>query len=493
MLDRFQKITQLVPGAIYQFQLRPDGSACMPYVSDIFRSLFRLDPADVREDASKALMRAHPDDLENLMESIHESARNMTPWQHEYRLKFDDGTERWVFGNSLPQRETDGSILWHGFITDTTKRRLMEETLREREEIFRRLFEDVNYPIALLKDGRFIDCNTAALELLGYCTKQRFINSSPAEIAPARQPDGRSSVEKAAEMIAIAQRANFHQFEWVVRKTDGSDVPVDVTLTTITLGGEQIVHTLFYDITERKRAEEIARAEQEIRASRAAVRKLAAHVEKLREDERKLIAREARDELGQVLLVLRMDIALLKDRSGVNNSAMDIIERNMLVLVDRAIRGVRNVAGSLHPAPLDMGIIAAIEWQCAEFEAHSGISCSLKVVGNIAGNFAENHALALFRIVQESLANVEHHAAATSVEINIATRNDAIEVEIHDNGKGFDLEDLAERESFGLLGMRERAISVGGELSIASKPGQGTAVTLCIPGNSGSGNPCHRQ
>lgn len=481
MLDRFQKITQLVPGAIYQFQLRPDGSACMPYVSDIFRSLFRLDPADVREDASKALMRAHPDDLESLMASIHTSARDMTPWQHEYRLKFDDGTERWVFGNSLPHREADGSILWHGFITDTTKRRLMEETLREREEIFRRLFEDVNYPIALLKDGRFIDCNTAALELLGYGTKQGFINSSPAEISPARQPDGRSSVEKAAEMIAIAQRGNLHQFEWVVRKTDGSDVPVDVALTTITLGGEQIVHTLFYDITERKRAEAIARAEQEIRASRAAVRKLAAHAEKLREDERKLIARDVYDELGQVLSVLRMDIALLKDRSGINNAAMDGIERSMLALVDRVIRGVRNVASSLRPAPLDMGIIAAIEWQCAEFEVHSGIPCSLKVAGNISDNFDENKALALFRIMQESLANIEHHAAATSVKVNIATRNGAIEVEIRDNGRGFDPEANAENESFGLLGMRERAISIGGELSLNSKPGQGTTVALRIP------------
>ena len=485
MLNRFQKITLLVPGVIYQFKLRPDGSACIPYVSDAFHSLFRLNPEDVREDASKALMRAHPDDLENLMASIHESARNMTPWQHEYRLKFDDGTERWVFGNSLPQREADGSILWHGFITDTTKRRLMEEALREREETFRRLFEDVNYPIALLKDGRFIDCNTATLELLGYCTKRELINRSPDEISPSHQPDGRSSVEKSAEMIAIAQRKNSHQFEWVVRKTDGSDIPVDATLTTITLDGEPIVHVLFRDAIERKRAEASARAEQEAMASRAAVRKLAAHAEKLREDERKLIARDVHDELGQVLSVLRMDIALLKDRSGINNAAMDGIERNMLALVDRVIQGVRNVSSSLHPAPLEMGIIAAIEWQCAEFEVHSGIPCSLKVAGNIADNFDENQALALFRIVQESLTNVARHAGATRVEVAVVADNGAIKVEIRDNGKGFDPEEHIGNGSFGLLGMRERAISIGGELNVASKLGQGTSVTLRIPDDPG--------
>jgi PAS domain S-box-containing protein len=84
----------------------------MPYVSGAFRQMFGLSANEVREDATKALMRGHPDDVEGLMASIQMSAKDMTPWQHEYRLKFDDGTERWVFGNSLPQREVDGSVLW---------------------------------------------------------------------------------------------------------------------------------------------------------------------------------------------------------------------------------------------------------------------------------------------------------------------------------------------------------------------------------------------
>ena len=132
-VDRFRQLTQLVPGVVYQFRLRPDGSACMPYVSDAFRDMFHLDADEVREDANKALMRAHPDDVENFMASIQTSAHNMTPWQHEYRLKFDDGTVRWVFGNSQPQREADGSVLWHGFITDITERKQAEGALIESE------------------------------------------------------------------------------------------------------------------------------------------------------------------------------------------------------------------------------------------------------------------------------------------------------------------------------------------------------------------------
>jgi PAS domain S-box-containing protein len=136
-LDRFRKLTELVPGVVYQFRLRPDGSVCMPYVSDAFHNMFHLTADEVREDATKALMRAHPDDVQNFMASIQTSAQSMTPWQHEYRLKFDDGTVRWVFGNSQPQREADGSVLWHGFITDITERKQTEVALVDAEERWR--------------------------------------------------------------------------------------------------------------------------------------------------------------------------------------------------------------------------------------------------------------------------------------------------------------------------------------------------------------------
>jgi len=117
-MNILQKIARQVPGVVYQFRLRPDGSSCIPYASEAAREIYRLDPEDVREDASKAFANVHPDDLESHLASIHASARDMTPWQHEYRLKFDDGTVRWLYGNALPQREADGSTLWHGFITD---------------------------------------------------------------------------------------------------------------------------------------------------------------------------------------------------------------------------------------------------------------------------------------------------------------------------------------------------------------------------------------
>src|SRR3989338_1469634 len=166
-LNRLQKIASQVPGVVYQFRLRPDGSTCVPYASEAAREIYRLDPEEIREDASKVFAYAHPDDLENFKASIQVSARHLTPWQHEYRLKFDDGTVRWLFGNAIPQREADGSTLWHGFITDVTERKRAEaETLEVQSQLKATLdaIPDLLFDFRL--DGRYYDCHFSRPELL---------------------------------------------------------------------------------------------------------------------------------------------------------------------------------------------------------------------------------------------------------------------------------------------------------------------------------------
>ncbi|OGS99784.1 MAG: hypothetical protein A3F73_13555 [Gallionellales bacterium RIFCSPLOWO2_12_FULL_59_22] len=129
-LLRLQLITRQVPGVVYQFRQRPDGSYCFPFASEAAREIFRVDPEKIREDAARAFAVIHPDDYDRIAASIAASARDLTPWRHEFRSKFDDGTVRWLQGDSIPQREADGSTLWHGFITDVTARKQAEEELR---------------------------------------------------------------------------------------------------------------------------------------------------------------------------------------------------------------------------------------------------------------------------------------------------------------------------------------------------------------------------
>jgi diguanylate cyclase (GGDEF)-like protein/PAS domain S-box-containing protein len=129
LLGRLQKIATQVPGVVYQYKLRPDGSSCFPYASDGIRDIYRVTPEQVREDASAVFAVLHPDDYDAIVRAIQVSAENMTPWQQEYRVRFPDGTVNWLAGNASPEREADGSVLWHGFITDVTERKLTEEQI----------------------------------------------------------------------------------------------------------------------------------------------------------------------------------------------------------------------------------------------------------------------------------------------------------------------------------------------------------------------------
>ncbi|MFZ4624880.1 MAG: PAS domain S-box protein [Rhodoferax sp.] len=129
--SRLQKLANSVPGVVYQYLLRPDGSVTLPFANGGLWDIFQLQSQQVMEDASAIFAKIHPDDLQATTDSIHESARNLTPWQHEFRIRHDDGTVRWLYGNSLPERQDDGSVLWHGFITDITERKAADDRLRQ--------------------------------------------------------------------------------------------------------------------------------------------------------------------------------------------------------------------------------------------------------------------------------------------------------------------------------------------------------------------------
>ena len=137
IVDRLRKLGSLLPGMIYQFRLRPDGSSCFPYASESIRQIYQVMPEDVRDDARKVFTVLHPDDLEGVRQSILESAKTLRVWQHEYRVRYADGTVRWLLGHSVPELEPDGSVLWHGFIKDITDRKAAERALLESEERFR--------------------------------------------------------------------------------------------------------------------------------------------------------------------------------------------------------------------------------------------------------------------------------------------------------------------------------------------------------------------
>ena len=245
--------------------------------------------------------------------------------------------------------------------------------------------------------------------------------------------------------------------------------------------GNTVVLVVCEDITERKQADD------ELRGLREHLRALAAHLQSVREEERALIAREIHDELGQVLTGLKMNLLWLDKRLS---DLGDVIPRpileeivSMSKLIDNSIQTVQEISTELRPGVLDdLGLTAAIEWQAQEFQTQTGIRC--RFTSNAEDITLDKvWSTAIFRILQEALTNVARHANATRVNISLREKAGSLILVVRDNGKGITETATFNPKSLGLLGMRERALFLGGEVKIRGTPGKGTKITVRIPLN----------
>jgi PAS domain S-box-containing protein len=159
-LARLQKITERVPGMVYQYRLLPDGRSCFPFSSEAIRDIYRVSPQDVCDDASAVLAVLHPDDYATVTASIQQSAQDLSPWSHEYRVRFSDGTVQWLLGNAVPEREADGSVLWTGFITNINERKQLEQQLQRSELLMRTAIETIGEAFVIYDaSDRLVFCN----------------------------------------------------------------------------------------------------------------------------------------------------------------------------------------------------------------------------------------------------------------------------------------------------------------------------------------------
>lgn len=218
--------------------------------------------------------------------------------------------------------------------------------------------------------------------------------------------------------------------------------------------------------------------QEEARRSRARLAELTAHIEQVKEQERTRIAREIHDDLGGNLTAIKMALAMLAPRLPDDPSLQ---ERAAYLdhLVDRTIEAVHRISLDLRPSTLDLGIVAALEWQAREFEKQSGIACIFRGFdADIA--LEQDHASALFRIFQEALTNIAKHAGATRVTVSLRRQRQHLILSICDNGRGITPADRLKPQSFGLRGMSERATALGGTMTLSAAPGGGTMVTVKI-------------
>jgi two-component system, NarL family, sensor histidine kinase UhpB len=234
------------------------------------------------------------------------------------------------------------------------------------------------------------------------------------------------------------------------------------------------------DVTEQRHAEHA------LQTSRRQLRALTARLQSIREEERTKVAREIHDELGQVLTALKINLDWLERKLGVRDndpSLNPLLDRvvESAEITDSAISSVQKIAAELRPRLLDtLGLPTALEHEAQRFQQRSGIACQI-TLPTTGLELAAEVATAVFRIFQEALTNVARHAHATEVRATLQSEADHVLLQIEDNGRGIRPETLSHSKSLGLLGMRERASVLGGELAVAPIQPNGTRVTLRLP------------
>ena len=256
-------------------------------------------------------------------------------------------------------------------------------------------------------------------------------------------------------------------------RADGSILPANVSLSFVRFADAEYLVVYLNDVTELRRT--LAALLQ----SEAQLRELSAHLETVREEEKARIAREVHDELGQMLTVLKLETSMCELAYAQLDPGLHERLNSMKRLIAQLFQLVRDVATALRPPILDAGIASAIEWQARRFEARTHIPCLVQVPDNLPA-LSDAKAVGLFRILQEALTNVMRHAQAHTVELSLAIEGTDLRLTISDDGVGF-VQAQGRATSFGLVGMRERVLIMGGQLSLHSELGEGTTLSVTVP------------
>lgn len=243
----------------------------------------------------------------------------------------------------------------------------------------------------------------------------------------------------------------------------------------------RLVPSVWRALREAAERRERRRAEEQLRRSHEQLRALTSYLQYVREEERTRISREVHDELGQALTGLKMDLSWLAGHLSRHDRALLHKIKSMMSGIDATIHTVRRISTELRPGILDsLGLVAAIEWQAAEFQTRTRIACN--VTTTVSDTlWDQDFTTAFFRIFQETLTNIIRHANATRVEVKLAVEGNRLVLTVRDNGRGISEEQITNTRSIGLIGMRERAALVGGEINFDGSPGRGTVVTVSIP------------
>ncbi|MEL7833770.1 PAS domain S-box protein [Fodinibius sp. Rm-B-1B1-1] len=416
----------------------------------------------------------HPDDREKVSESSKKALESdAQEWEEEYRLIKADGTIAHLIDRAIIIRDEKGAPLrMIGTMDDITERKKAEKQLRESEEKYRHLFEDNPEPMWIYdpKTLQLIEVNHAAIEHYGY-SEEEFLNMTLLDIRPHEDAEAlKQNVKKNAGTKSYSE-------EWVHIKKDGTEIIVEISAADVRYKEDKKYRlVLINDVTEQKRMQE----------------KIIQSVIEGENRERKRIAHELHDGLGQYLVAANMNL------QSVQNNADPLPEkrRNQLEtgvsLLKNALSETRSIAHNLMPKVIaDYGLIAAIDNQVKDLQKSSDVTIQFE--HNCAElDLKKQVEINIYRIVQEILSNAIRHANCTTIDIELQLKKDTLTLVVQDDGIGTNIEENHQDKGLGLQSIKTRVSNLRGSLDIDSEHGMGMVITVTIPNidnlKSGSSN-----
>jgi len=455
------------------WSLLPDGA--VEFVNQRWLDYTGLSLEEALEDAIHIV---HPEDLPSVMEKWSVDMAAGETCEYEMRLRRADGEYRWFLVRTVPLRDEQGKIVkWYGTSTDIEDRKRAEDALRESEEKFRQLAENIREVVWM---------TTPAMDELLYVSpayeviwarSRESLRQRPRSFMEAIHTKDREHVVGILER----QREQGFEVEYRIVRPDGSVRWIRNRGFPIKNRSGKVyrIAGVAEDITQRKHAGDA------LRRSAAEHQALSRRLVELQESERRQLSRELHDRVGQNLTALRINLdilqtALASSGSGEVRARVD----DSAALLESTMDTIENVMSELRPPMLDdHGLAAALDWHASKFSERTGIAVA--VTGSEpAVRPAPQVEIALYRIAQEALNNVAKHARARHVEIALDHANGVCVMSVQDDGIGFDRVEATSdkpKPGLGMVTMRERAQAVGGRFEVQALPGRGTRLTVRVP------------
>jgi len=443
--------------------------------------LARLNNRPIAEHVGRNIREVMPglaDSLEPLYRKVLETGRPIFDVRIEWASPAEPTEMREKVSSYYPVEAEDGSIIGvTGVVRDVTEMARVERALHEREERYRLLFEKANDGLFVFHvdadgtPGKFQEANETACRMLGY-TRDELLQMSPDDFRDTSIPDRNFFLRQALQKGQVV-------FEREIRTKTGARMPAEISATAFDLRGKPAILSVVRDITEHKEKEE-------------ELRQLSTRLLQSQDEERRRIARELHDSFAQRVLAVNLNLALLEQNAGALDERAKRALAETREIMDSFAKEIRSLSYVLHPPVLDeLGLASAIEETASGFSERSGIHMEVEIQPETE-RLPQDVEVALFRIVQQALANVQRHSGSPTVKIRLAQNDGRLVLEIADRGqwkirkpeKGSKAE--PERLGVGIPGMRERIRQLGGNLEIKSGA-SGTTVRAVLPLNQGNG------